>query len=276
MDKPNYYAVLEADVRYDKRLKPMEKLLYAEITALTNMNGKCEAQNAYFAELYDVNKATVSRWISNIAECEYIEVEVVKNNQGRVDKRIITLLTKKSIPSPQKSHEGIDKKVKVINTNPTDSNTNLTDSNTKNKKSFSFSLLKSSQYENLSSDYKDKLYAYAVIKDGAYQFDKFINSHGSNGKGYKNWSMAYNTWVSNAIEYSKGKYTPSEFIRELTDHPMHKKVYKAYFKDYIYTEDLECVGEVKIKVSNTPSIKSDEYSNNIESSAVRALLRSQS
>ena len=32
----NYYAIIPANVRYDINLKPNEKLLYGEITALSN------------------------------------------------------------------------------------------------------------------------------------------------------------------------------------------------------------------------------------------------
>ena len=42
IERPNYYAILSAEVRYDNRLKPNVKLLYAEITALCNMNKECE------------------------------------------------------------------------------------------------------------------------------------------------------------------------------------------------------------------------------------------
>jgi len=49
MEKPNYYAILSAEVRYDNRLRPNVKLLYAEITALCNMNMECFASNRYFS-----------------------------------------------------------------------------------------------------------------------------------------------------------------------------------------------------------------------------------
>lgn len=35
----NYYAIIPATVRYDNRLKPTEKLIYGEITALANKKG---------------------------------------------------------------------------------------------------------------------------------------------------------------------------------------------------------------------------------------------
>ena len=39
MEHPSCYSILTADVRYDKRLKPNEKLLFSEITALSNKRG---------------------------------------------------------------------------------------------------------------------------------------------------------------------------------------------------------------------------------------------
>ena len=38
-NKINYYAIIPATVRYDSELKPAEKLLYGEVTALANKNG---------------------------------------------------------------------------------------------------------------------------------------------------------------------------------------------------------------------------------------------
>ena len=47
----NYYAIIPSTVRYDPDLKPSEKLLYGEITSLTNKMGYCFATNKYFADL---------------------------------------------------------------------------------------------------------------------------------------------------------------------------------------------------------------------------------
>ena len=76
MEKPNFYAILPADVRYDKRLKPMEKILYSEITSLTNKEGYCYAQNSYFAELYEVHKNTISTWVTHLVEVGYLRLEI--------------------------------------------------------------------------------------------------------------------------------------------------------------------------------------------------------
>ena len=59
-----YYAVLPADVRYDRELRPNAKLLYGELTALCNQYGYCWAPNEYFAGLYGLAPETVSRLIS--------------------------------------------------------------------------------------------------------------------------------------------------------------------------------------------------------------------
>ena len=81
--RPSYYAVIPSEVRYDKHLKPSEKLLYGEITCLCNKTGRCWAENQYFANLYDVNKKTVSSWVSNLQRAGYISVktEVKQNNK---------------------------------------------------------------------------------------------------------------------------------------------------------------------------------------------------
>ena len=72
----SYFAIIPANVRYDKRLTANAKLLYGEITALCNEKGFCWARNSYFAELYGVDKKTISRWISELIEYGYIFSEI--------------------------------------------------------------------------------------------------------------------------------------------------------------------------------------------------------
>ena len=101
-EMPNYYSVIPAEVRYDHDLKANEKLLYGEITALSNKNGYCNASNAYFAELYGKHKDTISEWINRLVEKGYINTELVKNSLGRVEERRIFLSVKTPTPYRQK------------------------------------------------------------------------------------------------------------------------------------------------------------------------------
>ncbi|MCT7677542.1 MAG: hypothetical protein N4R78_01375 [Lactobacillus iners] len=39
--QPGYYSILSASVRYDKDLNANEKILFSEITALSNKYGYC-------------------------------------------------------------------------------------------------------------------------------------------------------------------------------------------------------------------------------------------
>ena len=141
----NYYAIIPADVRYDKRLKPLARLLYGEITALCNEKGYCWASNNYFAELYEVSDITISRYISELKEYGYIKC-IYDKTQKNIDKRKIyiipsyqngqdginrndnTVLTKQSIPSYQNGQDGLNKNDKHNNTN------NNTNNNTEREK----------------------------------------------------------------------------------------------------------------------------------------------
>lgn len=87
-DKPNYFAILTADVRYDKRLSSSEKLFYAEITALSNKNGYCHATNSYFAELYDVKRSTISSWVKKLTLTNHINVQMFRQGNVIVQRRI--------------------------------------------------------------------------------------------------------------------------------------------------------------------------------------------
>lgn len=91
--KKGYYAIIPANVRYDESLTDGAKLLYGEITALTNEKGYCWASNSYFAELYGVSKVTISNWIRQLREKGYIDSEIkYKEGTKEIDKRYIKIL----------------------------------------------------------------------------------------------------------------------------------------------------------------------------------------
>lgn len=76
-EMPNYYSIIPATVRYCKDLSAQEKLIYSEITALTNLKGYCWATNNYFADLYGSSKETISRQISKLAKHGFISVQII-------------------------------------------------------------------------------------------------------------------------------------------------------------------------------------------------------
>lgn len=135
----SYYAIIPANVRYDKELKDKAKLLYGEITALCNEKGYCWATNNYFAELYGVSKETISRLVSNLADKGYLKVELIYEGKQIIERRLyITsdVLVQKSIPIDEKINTPHDK---IVNT-PIDEN--VKENNTKifNNKSLNQSI----------------------------------------------------------------------------------------------------------------------------------------
>lgn len=115
-----YYAVIPAQVRYDRALKPNAKLLYGELTALCNQTGYCWASNDYFAQLYGLTAETISRLIAQLEQRGYIRCEMEATDKGSrrriyagcflvepggVDKNVKT-------PLDEKIKDPLDKKVK--------------------------------------------------------------------------------------------------------------------------------------------------------------------
>ncbi len=87
-EQPNYYSILTANVRYDRKLKANEKLLFSEITALANKSGCCTATNNYFANLYGKSKTTISNWINHLKERGYLKVYLEKDGSQIIGRKL--------------------------------------------------------------------------------------------------------------------------------------------------------------------------------------------
>lgn len=127
MDKKGYYAIIPANVRYDESLTPNAKLLYGEITALCNEKGYCWATNGYFAELYNVSKVSISKWIGSLKDAGYVSIEMEQDKGTKqILNRYIRLVNdpiKEKLNTPQrKVNGGIKEKFKDNNTVNTTSN----------------------------------------------------------------------------------------------------------------------------------------------------------
>lgn len=151
MEVPSYYAVIPAKIRYDKELKANEKLLYGEISALSNKNGYCNASNMYFADLYFVNKKTISTWVNHLKEKGYIEIELIYEDQKIVERRIYIEIKNKQVENEVPIHEKMDtspsKNGYPIHQNMEENNTS---NNNKEKEEEDFSKIVKFYEENIT------------------------------------------------------------------------------------------------------------------------------
>lgn len=205
----SYYAVIPANVRYDEDLSANAKLIYGEITALTNQEGYCWATNAYFADLYKVSIRSVKGWISQLAEKGYIRTEVIfKFGSKEVDQRKIYIVSGPSeeiFTTPRKNlHQPSEKNFTTPSEkNFTDNNKgfNNTINNTSNIKNTPKSAKKKSdsaefesEFESLWAIYprkvgktkaltvyikarKSKKYTYEEIKNGLYKYIEYAKNN---------------------------------------------------------------------------------------------------
>ena len=129
MEKPNYWAVIPAHIRCAENLPANAKLLYAEISSLTNAAGYCFATNAYFENLYTLSERTIIRLLKALEKEGYIRIEDAEGGkaQRRIyaginplhsppDKNVSTPLTKMSVP-PDKNVTH-NKKYNIKSNNP--------------------------------------------------------------------------------------------------------------------------------------------------------------
>lgn len=242
MDKPNYYAIIPAKIRYDKELMANAKLLYGEITALCNDKGICWARNEYFADLYDVSNETISRWISQLNKKKYIKVKMFyKKDSKEIDKRIISInqypIDENVNTYCQENQGGIDKNIKE----------NITSINNKEKEERNFqSELKDviEFYENnitlITSFISEDMEKY--LKSGLYA-DLIIEAMKEavcrNKRSWKYVASILNDCINNKVYTAKQfRIRQEEFKSNKTQtHQSNKTKEKIEYKEVELTEE---------------------------------------
>lgn len=139
INKPSYYTVMPAVVRYDGRLKANEKILYSEIVTLASKNGYCYASNKYLSEIYGVSIVSISNWINRLIDLGYVKNEnEFLNDTGYIVKRKLfpvvgpDILNKSLICDKQNFKDDKENFKRHIKQNFKDNNTSINTINNNN------------------------------------------------------------------------------------------------------------------------------------------------
>ena len=170
-----YYAIIPANVRYDKDLVPNAKLLYGEITALCNEKGYCWATNQYFAELYNVSDRTIKNWISQLVDKGYIQ-RSVKYREGtkEIEQRKLFIGSENNfttlgnyVPDPKENNftTPSEKKFPVNNTSINNTFNNTNEYKEKNIKKESVNSVIAEYTEN--KELQDALHGFVEMRNKA-------------------------------------------------------------------------------------------------------------
>lgn len=194
MEQPNYYAIIPANVRYDKDLTPNAKLLYGEITALCNEKGCCWATNEYFANLYGVSKTTISLLIKKLIDRGYINSEIIyEDGTKKILNRYLRII---KYPIKENLNTPIKENLKDNNTSINNTSINIKEINN-NKLLFT--------KKNFKKPTLEEVQQYCLERKNNINAEKFIDYYESNGwkvgrNPMKDWKATIRTWEKNQEE----------------------------------------------------------------------------
>ena len=122
-ENPTFFSIMPAKVRYSQKISDKAKIIYSEITSLSNKYGYCRARNSYFSRVYGITEETASRIITQLEKNGFIKKILVKNKSNDNTERYIYPLIQTSkgfdekvIDPLTKNAKGFDEKVKYNNT----------------------------------------------------------------------------------------------------------------------------------------------------------------
>jgi len=284
-EKPNYYGIMPASVRYDKSLHPNAKILYTEISALSNKEGYCFASNNYFANLFEVSDRSIRNWIKNLKDKGFIKVQLIyKNGTKEIQQRKLyiadpliafNLQNSGSIGEEKNFHTPMEKEVdlgeeKNFHT-PTEENfptpveKNFLDNTTSfNTTSINISLSKKEFISLLEKEKKEILNE--IWKKYKFRSDVenyFLFRAKDDWKGFSNLIADCKWWESGYKKKFPEKYKTT---REVKKHPTREKIKRTmalYENDYyMYFADAE-IKDDTIIVDNNDALKHQELLNRI-------------
>ena len=232
-ERPNYYAIIPADVRYDKELKDKAKLLYGEIVSLSNKEGYCYASNKYFAELYGISVTTVSLLIKDLIDKNYITSEIIyKSGTKEILNRYLKIVKEGSL---KKFKEGIYENLKENNTSINNTRINNILIVEDNKQNIQNSFEKKSQHlsyaVNEVINYMNEL-ANTSFKTTTVKTRKLINARLKEGFSLEELKdvvyYKYNEWCLKPFKFKNGVMSDTYFRPQT----LFSNNFESYLQDY--------------------------------------------
>ena len=200
-EKPNYYAIIPANVRYDDNLKLGEKMMYGEITALANKTGVCYASNNYFARLYKVSPQAISKWIKSLEKFKYITITYEKEGK-EIKKRAIEMITSDIDKVSTQVDRGINTSLEGYQQRIKENNTSINNTSIK---------------ENIKEKFKkptlEEIEEYCKQRNNEIDAKRFFDYYETdNWKDVKNWKKKLITWE---MHQPKKKKSSEEELEEM-------------------------------------------------------------
>jgi hypothetical protein len=211
--QPNYYAIIPAEVRYSA-IKPNAKLLFGELTALSNKHGYSFASNNYFAELYSVSKNTISLWIKELSDAGFVSSQLIKEKNQIIERRLY--ITLKSDTIIKNDERGIIKNDEYNNTsiNTIKKNINI------NERKFNFKFL-IWDLKEISIETKNEFFNYWSEANHSNTKMKFELE--------KTWDLQkrINRWILNSKKWAKPEQK-SKVEMAISNHQKALKMIQNY------------------------------------------------
>ena len=230
LESPNFYAILTADVRYDKSIPANAKLLFAEITALANKEGYCFASNNYFARLYEVTPQAISKWVNLLQKAGYIIIDYIRDGKEIKERHIFVGNKSKNVSTNNSEvstniDEGINKRLMGYQQKIKD---NITNNNK----------LNNTLNTPIISDYEERI---ALLEKQLEESKKLNEANASVKKEKKSkskethtfsnsdYSECMNIYYKNRQTLSDNGVTTSSIVYKI---PVYKKLIKQFFETY--------------------------------------------
>jgi len=210
--RQSYYCVIPWKLLTDKTIPSTAKLLYGEISALTNKEGYCWASNEHFGKTFGLEpNTTISKLINTLKNTNYIYVEIDKEKGNKRKIWLQPPIIKKDDRDYQKSREAIIK-------NHEKDNINIDNNNYNNNKEKKIVVLKKEKYplsaiteEDINQIANQYHVSIGYVK---LQLEKLRNyAPNKKGKPYSDYKAALRNFVLLSMERAiekkqEDKYAP--------------------------------------------------------------------